>query len=165
MGFQNRNKIEFKGINLKKNCWFLVHTGTDLISKSSLNLLKSLLYYIFDFLNHWMFRLSLTKTNWSSVLWLCECLYICPSVLKQIVGSFHTMVLMIENSLEDKLWDSARQFQVTYLKYLHVYLHKTSLTESHYHPSPIKHQSEFFGKTGTHSQNFIKRFNGVTLCF
>lgn len=75
------------------------------------------------------------------------------------MDSFHTVVLMIENNLEDKLCDSARKFQVMYLKHLHVYLHETSLTltrDSHHHPSSIRHQSELIGKTEIHSQNFIK---------
>lgn len=125
--------------------------------------MKPLWYYIFDFLHHSVFGLTLTQTNSSGVLWLYECLYNCPWAPKQIVDSFHTMVLMIENNLEDKLWDSARKFQVTYFKYLHVYLHETSLTELHQHPSSIMHQSELIGKTGAHAQNFIKRFNNVTL--
>lgn len=130
--------------------------------KEFTNVLKSLLYYMFNFLNHWMFVLSLTKTNWSGVFWFWVFIN-CSWALKQIVDSLHTMVLMIENNLEDKLWDSARKFQVTYLKYLHGYLHGNSLTDSHHHPSSIRHQSDLIGKTERHSQNFIKRFNDVTL--
>lgn len=51
MGFQNKNKVKYKGINRSRS-QIPVHTGLYLISKSSLNLLKPLLYYIFDFLNH-----------------------------------------------------------------------------------------------------------------
>lgn len=126
-------KIEYISINLNK---FLVFTERFLISKSLLTYRN--LYYIFDFLNHRMFGLSLTKTNSSGMLWLYERLYNCPWVLKQILDSFHTMVLMIESNLEDKLWDSTRKFQVTYLKYLHVYLHETSLRESRHHSSSVR---------------------------
>ena len=63
---------------------------------------------------------------------------------------------MIENNLEDKLWDSARKFQVTHLKHLHLYLHEMSLTDTHHHPSSIRLQSELIVKTEIHFQSFIK---------
>lgn len=114
---------------------------------------KSSLCFMFDLLNHWMFGLSLSKTNWPWPLWIWEHMQVSLRLCMNVFISCNSTNDRKKKTLKAN-FEPLSKFSVTYLKYSHAYLCVTSFLHPHYHISLVKHPMELNGKTGTCSQSF-----------